>query len=158
MDGRHGPVCHSIRPAFSGISAMMRTTDITARSMMIAWPAPSPSSPAPSARRYAALGLDCSPRPSKVADRAADASCPTYGKRKSTFTEISYTKLLTIPSLLTSSSPSCSRSASAVRRYQSSAIYNSLDGSQSRAITSTAAIFAHAMRSFPIGRSRSHRS
>jgi hypothetical protein len=33
---------------------------------MIAWSAPSPSSPAPSARRYAALGLDRSVRPSKV--------------------------------------------------------------------------------------------
>ena len=39
-----------------------------------------------------------------------------------------------------------------------SAMCNSLDGSQSRDITSTAAIFAHATRSFPIGRSRSHRS
>src|SRR5205809_8080464 len=39
---------------------------------MIAWPAPSPSSPAPSARRYAALGLDRSVRPSKLADRVAD--------------------------------------------------------------------------------------
>jgi hypothetical protein len=52
----------------------MRTaTDIRARSM-IAWTAPSPSSPAPSARRCAALGLDRSARPSKVADHAADAS------------------------------------------------------------------------------------
>jgi hypothetical protein len=56
---------------------MIRTTDITAPSM-IAWSAPSPSSPAPSARRYTALGLDCSARPSKVADRAADASFSMY--------------------------------------------------------------------------------
>ena len=75
---------------------MMRTTDTTA-TPMIAWPAPSPSSPAPSARRYAALGLDGSVRPSKLAHRAADASCSMYGNAKSTFTEISYTKLLTFP-------------------------------------------------------------
>ena len=74
----------------------MRTTDTTA-TPMIAWPAPSPSSPAPSARRYAALGLDRSVRPSKLAHRAADASCSMYGKPKSIFTEISYTKLLTFP-------------------------------------------------------------
>jgi len=35
--------------------------------------APSPSSPAPSARRYAALGLDRSARPRKRVDRAANA-------------------------------------------------------------------------------------
>ena len=46
-------------------------------------------------------------------------------------------------SLLTCSSSSCSRSQSAVRRYQSSAMCSSLDGSHSRAATSTAAIFAH---------------
>jgi hypothetical protein len=39
---------------------------------MIARSAPSPSSPAPSARRYAALGLDRSARPSKWGDRAAN--------------------------------------------------------------------------------------
>jgi len=75
---------------------MMTITDI-ATMPMIAWSAPSPSSPAPSARRYAALGLDRSMRPSKVADRVADASLSMYEKRKSTFTEISYTKLLTFP-------------------------------------------------------------
>jgi len=47
--------------------------DITALSM-VAWPAPSPSSPAPAARRCAALGLDRSARPSKLVDRAADAA------------------------------------------------------------------------------------
>jgi hypothetical protein len=72
---------------------------------MIAWSAPSPSSPAPLARRCAALGLDCSVRPSKVADRAANALFPMLvpvaymldGKCESTFTEPSYTKLLTFP-------------------------------------------------------------
>src|SRR6266536_3133557 len=86
-------------PFFSfapGILKMIYTTDTTA-TPMIAWPAPSPSSPAPSALRYAALGLDCSVRPSKLAHRAADASCSMYGNVKSTFTEISYTKLLTFP-------------------------------------------------------------
>jgi hypothetical protein len=40
---------------------------------MIARSAPSPSSPAPSARRYAALGPDCSARPSKPVDHAVYA-------------------------------------------------------------------------------------
>jgi hypothetical protein len=51
----------------------MNKTDIVARPM-IAWSAPSPSSPAPAARRCAALGLDRSARPSKLADHAADAA------------------------------------------------------------------------------------
>jgi hypothetical protein len=62
---------------------MSATADITA-AVMIAWSAPSPSSPAPAARRYAALGLDRSVRPSKVGCHANDGSlsmCP----RKSTF-------------------------------------------------------------------------
>jgi hypothetical protein len=41
---------------------------------IIAWPAALPSSPAPSARRYAALGLDRSLQPSKLADHASDAA------------------------------------------------------------------------------------
>jgi hypothetical protein len=52
---------------------MTSTTDITGSSM-IAWPAPSPSSPAPAAPRYAASGLDRLMRPSKLADRSANAS------------------------------------------------------------------------------------
>jgi hypothetical protein len=64
---------------------------------MIAWHASSPSSPAPAARRCAALGLDRSMRPSKLVDRAADALVLDAPKRKSTFTEISYTKFLTFP-------------------------------------------------------------
>jgi hypothetical protein len=40
---------------------------------MIARSAPSPSSPAPSARRYAALGLHRSARPSKADNHAANA-------------------------------------------------------------------------------------
>jgi hypothetical protein len=52
--------------------------------------------------------------------------------------------------------PTCNRSPSVVRRYQSSAMCSSLDGSHIRAITSTAAIFAQAMRSFPVGRTCSH--
>jgi hypothetical protein len=75
------------------------TNDITAMSM-IAWSAPSPSSPASSTRRYAPLGLDRSVRPSKVADRAADAQFSIHGNSKSTFTEISYTELLTLPELV----------------------------------------------------------
>jgi hypothetical protein len=70
--------------------------DITAP-FMIAWHAPSPSSPASSTRRCAALGLDRSVRPSKVADHAVDASLSDAPKSKSTVTEISYTKLLTLP-------------------------------------------------------------
>jgi hypothetical protein len=53
------------------------TMDIAVLSM-IAWSAPSPSSPAPAARRCAALGLDRSARPSKLADRAADASLSMF--------------------------------------------------------------------------------
>ena len=66
---------------FSSASAFQElrddATDIAGTSM-IAWPAPSPSSPAPAARRYAASGLDRSVRPSKLADRAADASFSMY--------------------------------------------------------------------------------
>jgi hypothetical protein len=51
---------------------MIMATGIMARPI-IAWPAASPSSPAPSARRYAALGLDRSLQPSKLADHASDA-------------------------------------------------------------------------------------
>jgi hypothetical protein len=51
---------------------MITVTDIMARPI-IAWPAASPSSPAPSARRYAALGLDRLLQPSKLADHASDA-------------------------------------------------------------------------------------
>jgi len=54
----------------------MTTTDIAAM-MMIAWSAPSPSSAAPTARRYAASGLDRSVRPSKLVRHAADASLST---------------------------------------------------------------------------------
>jgi hypothetical protein len=52
---------------------MITPTCITARPI-IAWAAASPSSPAPSARRYAALGLDRSLQPSKLAHHASDAS------------------------------------------------------------------------------------
>src|SRR6266571_7983719 len=48
------------------------TTHIAA-TRMIARSAPSRSSPAPSARRYAALGLDRSARPSKRGNHAANA-------------------------------------------------------------------------------------
>jgi hypothetical protein len=60
----------------------MRTPDVTAPSM-IARSAPSPSSPRASRRaRCAALGLDRSARPSKVADRAVDDHQihPRFGK------------------------------------------------------------------------------
>ena len=56
---------------------MSTVTDIAAMPM-IAWSAPSPSNPAPLARHYAALGLDRSVRPSKVVDRAVDASFSMY--------------------------------------------------------------------------------
>jgi hypothetical protein len=52
---------------------MTMATGISARPI-IAWSAASPSSPAPSARRYAALGLDRSLQPSKLADHDFDAS------------------------------------------------------------------------------------
>jgi len=56
---------------------MTMATGIMARPIM-AWPAALPSSPAPSARRYAALGLDRSLQPSKLADHAFDAPVPTH--------------------------------------------------------------------------------
>ena len=77
MDRRHGPVYHPIRRAFSRNSAMTTTTDITAIPM-IARSALSPSSPAPSARRYAASRLDRSVRPSKLADHADDVAFSMY--------------------------------------------------------------------------------
>jgi hypothetical protein len=49
------------------------TNGITA-TVMIARRAPSPSSPAPAARRFAASGLDRSVRPSKIVHHAVDAS------------------------------------------------------------------------------------
>src|SRR6266540_5843555 len=99
MDRRHGSVCHPLRRSFSRISAMMKSAGQPgiADGTMIAWLAPSPSSPAPSARRYAALGLDRSLRPSKLADRAARRLVLDVSKCKSAFTEIPYTKLLTFP-------------------------------------------------------------
>jgi len=58
---------------------MSARADITAVAM-IAWSAPSPSSPAPAARRYAALGLDRSVRPSKLAANAADTPVSIWRK------------------------------------------------------------------------------
>lgn len=52
--------------------AVMITTDITAQTM-IAWSEPSPSSPAPWARRCAASELDRSVRPSSIGRHAVDA-------------------------------------------------------------------------------------
>jgi hypothetical protein len=51
----------------------MIATDITAPTM-IAWTEPSPSSPAPAARRCAASGLDRSVRPGRVVGHAVDAN------------------------------------------------------------------------------------
>src|SRR5881396_3121812 len=59
------------------------TTRIAA-TWMIARSAPSPSSPAPSARRCAALGPDCSARPSKRGDRAANAYLTTLASTEDT--------------------------------------------------------------------------
>jgi hypothetical protein len=57
-------------------------------------------------------------------------------------------------SLLISSSPTCNRSQSAVRRYQSSAMCSSLAGSHSQAATKIAAIFSHATRLRKVGLAR----
>src|SRR5215831_7438220 len=73
MDCRDGAVRHPLRRAVSWNGALMITTDITAPTM-IAWTEPSPSSPAPAARRCAASGLDSSVRPSRVVGHAVDAS------------------------------------------------------------------------------------
>jgi len=53
MDCRDGAVRHPLRRAVSRNGALMIATDITAPTM-IAWTEPSPSSPAPAARRCAA--------------------------------------------------------------------------------------------------------
>ena len=74
----------------------MSTIDITAPTM-IAWSEPSPSSPAPAARRCAASGLDRSVRPSKVVGHAVDATSQYLKNPTSTFTEIAYTKYRTFP-------------------------------------------------------------
>jgi hypothetical protein len=76
----------------------MIATDITAPTM-IAWTEPSPSSPAPAARRCAASGLDRSVRPGRVVGHAVDASF-NVSNTKPTYTEISYTKLRTFPATL----------------------------------------------------------
>jgi hypothetical protein len=52
----------------------MKTEADIAATSTIAWHAPSPSSPAPAARRCAALELDRPVRPGKLADHAADGS------------------------------------------------------------------------------------
>ena len=76
---------------------MITKTSIMAKPI-IAWSAASPSSPAPSARRYAALGLDRSLQPSKLADHALRCRIlDGHDEPQSTFTEISYTNYLTIP-------------------------------------------------------------
>ena len=67
VDRRHGTVRNPVRRALSRNDAM--TTPSIAVTSMIAWFASSPSSPAPAARRCAALGLDRLMRPSKLADR-----------------------------------------------------------------------------------------
>src|SRR6516225_9145525 len=77
MDHRHEPVRDTVRPAFSRIDAMIPNPNNPgpgceiagiAAAAIVAWRAPSPSSPAPrGARRGAASGLDCSVRPSTVA-------------------------------------------------------------------------------------------
>jgi hypothetical protein len=83
---------------------MIIATGIMARPI-IAWATAAPSSPAPSARRYAALGLDRSLQPSKLADHASDARVVDgHDEPQSTFTEISYTNYLTLPLRMTKSS------------------------------------------------------
>ena len=71
VDRRDEPIRDPVRRALSGNHAM--TITAIAAASMIAWSASSPSSPAPAARRCAALGLDRSMRPSKMAHRSVDA-------------------------------------------------------------------------------------
>src|SRR6516225_3707618 len=77
-DAEIGAVVFTIRPRWSveigtrSLGQCWITTHIAA-TRMIARSAPSPSSPAPSARRYAALGLDRSARPRKGYNHAANA-------------------------------------------------------------------------------------
>src|SRR6516225_10635660 len=107
MDHRHEPVRDTVRPAFSRIDAMIPNPNNPgpgceiagiAAAAIVAWRAPSPSSPAPrGARRGAASGLDCSVRPSTVAAMPADAPLSMQPKPKFTVTETSYTKVRTLP-------------------------------------------------------------
>ena len=112
------------------------------------WPRPRPRSRCWS-RRTAAPRCRSRTARRQRRDRCASSSALCSSSRSSA----RYSR-----SLLTRSPSSCSRSHSAVRRYQSSAMCSSLDGSHSRAATSTAAIFAHGTASLPDGSSFSHRS
>ena len=71
MDCRDGAVRHPLRRAVSRNGALMIANDITAPTM-IAWTEPSPSSPAPAARRCAAARRDL-----------AGASEPLEGRARS---------------------------------------------------------------------------
>jgi hypothetical protein len=65
-------------PSSSAIAFRGQPDDHIAAAPIVAWPAPSPSSPAPAARRCAASGLDRSVRPSKLVVRAAAAGTSMY--------------------------------------------------------------------------------
>src|SRR6201993_4903704 len=73
MDCRDGAGRQPLPRAGSRDGALMIATDITAPTI-IAWTEPSPSSPAPAARRCAASGLDRSVRPGRVVGHAVDAN------------------------------------------------------------------------------------
>src|SRR6266536_1911233 len=74
VGSRRGPGFECVKIGTRSLRQRQIAAHITAQ-RMIARSAPSPSSPAPSARRFAALGPDCSARPSKPGDHAA------YGHR-----------------------------------------------------------------------------
>src|SRR5262245_25833193 len=95
MDLCNGPVCHSVRRALPRNGTMTTNRhrgtndDSLARTLAVktrAYGAP-----------YRASGLDRSVRPSKLADRAADAKFSMDRNPDQPFTEGSYTKLLTLP-------------------------------------------------------------
>src|SRR4029450_11504097 len=95
MDLSHGPVCHSVRRALPRNGTMTTNRhrgtddDRSARTLAVkprAYGAP-----------YRASGLDHSVRPSKLADRADNARLSMDRNRNPPFTEIPYTKLLTLP-------------------------------------------------------------
>ena len=110
MDGRHGPVCHSVRCAFPGIGAMSSAASIRlqriATSMAInrqtRWPERSrTASPVKAGLRPpppAAKGLDRARRPALVGHRDFDGGFRLLPQPlSSTVTEASYTKYLTLP-------------------------------------------------------------
>jgi len=132
-------------------AAVLVREAVLAANGAVAWPLPASTQlPRPVASKELPLSValsSCSP--SAVRDRCA-SSAALCGNNSSS---ARYRR-----SLFTCSGGSCRRSLSAVRRYQSSAMCSSLEGSHSRAATNTETIFAHGTCSFAGDNRLSHSS